>query len=178
MIVMAFKGKNNVSGMMVGIIVAALMMGQDLGMLANMFLIFVTIEVLLNYVTLGGGFDALSDLLGGLAKGGGATGVMLAASIVGGFGIEASAVAEIQIIADMFGQLARDVGLPMGCLAVSILAATRLTGSMYPTSNFAGQMGTAQCTNIKGALQALWFGVGFAWLFVVIYAFVGPMILG
>lgn len=133
MIVMAFKGKNNVSGMMVGIIVAALMMGQDLGMLANMFLIFVTIEVLLNYVTLGGGFDALSDLLG---------------------------------------------GLPMGCLAVSILAATRLTGSMYPTSNFAGQMGTAQCTNIKGALQALWFGVGFAWLFVVIYAFVGPMILG
>lgn len=145
---------------------------------ANMFLIFVTIEVLLNYVTLGGGFDALSDLLGGLAKGGGATGVMLAASVVGGFGIEASAVAEIRIIAGMFGELAAEMGLPMGCFAVSILAATRLTGSMYPTSNFAGQLGTAQCSNTKGALQALWVGVGFAWAFVIIYAFVGPMILG
>lgn len=57
---------------------------------ANMFLIFITIDVLLNLVTLGGGFDAISNLLGGLAKGGGATGVMLAASIVGGFGIEAA----------------------------------------------------------------------------------------
>ena len=41
---------------------------------ANMFLIFITIDVLLNLVTLGGGFDAISNLLGGLAKGGGATG--------------------------------------------------------------------------------------------------------
>ena len=65
---------------------------------ANMFLIFITIDVLLNLVTLGGGFDAVSNLLGGLAKGGGATGVMLAASIVGGFGIEAAAVAEIKRI--------------------------------------------------------------------------------
>ena len=69
---------------------------------ANMFLIFITIDVLLKLVTLGGGFDAISNLLGGLAKGGGATGVMLAASIVGGFGIEAAAVAEIKISAEMF----------------------------------------------------------------------------
>lgn len=144
---------------------------------ANMFLIFITIDVLLNLVTLGGGFDAISDLLGGLAKGGGPTGVMLAASIVGGFGIEAAAVAEIQIIAEMFGGLAAEVGLPMGCFAVSILAATRLTGSAYPTTNFAGQLGTAQCTNTKEALQACWVSVIFACVFVVIYAFIGPMIL-
>lgn len=144
---------------------------------ANMFLIFITIDVLLNLVTLGGGFDAISDLLGGLAKGGGPTGVMLAASIVGGFGIEAAAVAEIQIIAEMFGGLAAEVGLPMGCFAVSILAATRLTGSAYPTTNFAGQLGTAQCSNTKEALQACWVSVGFACIFVVLYAFIGPMIL-
>ncbi len=98
---------------------------------ANMFLIFVSIDVLLNLVTLGGGFDALSNLLGGLA-GNSPTAVMLVASVVGGFGIEAAAVAEIQIITDMFGGLATQVGLPMGCFAVSILAATRLTGSAFP----------------------------------------------
>ena len=144
---------------------------------ASMFLLFVSIDVLLNMVTLGGGFDALSNLLGGLASNS-ATAVMLVASVVGGFGIEAAAVAEIQIISDMFGGLAVSAGLPMGCFAVSILAATRLTGSIYPTSNFAGQLGTAQCDNTKEALQACWVSVAFAWVFVIVYAFVGPMILG
>lgn len=159
--------------------VAVKAMTKGVASQANIFMVFITIEVLLNYVTLGGGFDALSNLLGSFAAGsGGATGVMLVASVVGGFGIEAAAVAEIKIIAEMFGQLALETGLPMGCFAVAILAATRLTGSMYPTSNFAGQMGTAQCTNTKGVLQALWVGVGFAWVFVALYAFIGPMILG
>ncbi len=144
---------------------------------ANMFLIFVFIEVLLNMVTLGGGFDALSKMLGGLAEGGGATAVMLVSALVGGFGIEAAAVAEIKIIAKMFGALASQVGLPMGAFAVSILAATRLTGSTYPTTNFAGQMGIAQCTNTKESLQANWIGVGFVWVFIAIYSFIGPMIL-
>ena len=144
---------------------------------ANMFLIFVSIDVLLNLVTLGGGFDALSNLLGGLA-GNSPTAVMLVASVVGGFGIEAAAVAEIQIITDMFGGLATQVGLPMGCFAVSILAATRLTGSAYPTTNFAGQLGTAQCSNTKEALQACWISVAFACVFVVAYSFIGPLILG
>ena len=75
-------------------------------------------------------------------------------------------------------QFAAQVGLPMGCFAVSILSATRLTGSTYPTTNFAGQMGTAQCDNTKEALQACWISVAFAWVFVIIYSFVGPMILG
>ena len=98
--------------------------------------------------------------------------------MVGGFGIEAAAVAEIQIITDMFGGLAAQVGLPMGCFAVSILAATRLTGSAYPTTNFAGQLGTAQCSNTKEALQACWISVAFACVFVVAYSFIGPLILG
>ncbi len=144
---------------------------------ANMFLIFVSIDVLLNMVSLGGGFDALSDLLGGLA-GNSASAVMLVAAVVGGFGIEAAAVAEIQIISEMFGGLAVSIGLPMGCFAVSILAATRLTGSIYPTTNFAGQLGTAQCTNTKEALQACWISVAFAWIFIIAYSFIGPMILG
>ena len=102
---------------------------------------------------------------------------MLIASVVGGFGIEAAAVAEIKIIAEMFGGMATQVGLPMGCFAVAILSATRLTGTTYPTTNFAGQMGTAQCDNTKEALQACWISVAFAVVFVVAYAFIGPMIL-
>lgn len=143
----------------------------------NMFMAFVTFYVLLSMVTLGGGFEALSNLFLGLAKNGGPTGVMLASSLIGGFGIEAAAVVEIQIIAEMFGDLVREVGLPMGCFAVSILAATRLTGSTYPTNNFIGQMGTAQCDNTNEALQISWIGVAFCVVFVVLDAIFGPMIL-
>lgn len=106
---------------------------------AGMFVVFVTIDYLLNLVTLGGGFTALSNLLGGLA-GDNASAVMLIASVVGGFGIKAAAVAEIKIISEMFAASAIATGLPMSMFAISILAATRLTGSMYPTTNLMGQL--------------------------------------
>lgn len=143
----------------------------------NMFLIFISIEVLLQLVTAGGGFTSLANLLGGFAKQAGTTGVYLVAALVGGFGIEAAAVAEIRIIAEMFKALALEVGLSMSVFATCILAATRLTGSMYPTTNFVSQMGTAQCENTKEALKALWISVACVWVWVVIWGFVGPMLL-
>lgn len=144
----------------------------------DMLLIFINLEVLLVLVAAGGGFDALGDFLGGIASAAGSFGVYITAALVGGFGIEAAAVAEIKIIADMFGGLASDVGLPMSVFATCILAATRLTGSMYPTSNFAGQMGIARSTNTKDGLRIMWIAVAFVWVWVLIWGFVGPRILG
>ena len=143
---------------------------------AHMFVVFVTIDVLLNLVTLGGGFDALSNLLGNVA-GDSPTAVMLIASVVGGFGIEAAAVAEIKIIAEMFGAAAISAGLPMSMFAISILAATRLTGSVYPTTNMIGQLGIAHSNNTKEMLQASWIASGTVVVFILIWAFIGPMIL-
>lgn len=143
---------------------------------ANMFVIFVTIDVLLNLVTLGGGFTALSDLLGGIS-GDSPTAVMLIAAVVGGFGIEAAAVAEIKIIAEMFVETARAAGLPMSMFAISIIAATRLTGSIYPTSNMAGQLGIARCTNTRAVLEANWISAATVLAFIVIWSFLGVMIL-
>ena len=40
-----------------------------------------------------------------------------------------------------------------------------------------GQLGTAQCSNTKEALQACWISVAFACVFVVAYSFIGPLIL-
>ena len=136
---------------------------------AGMFVVFVTIDYLLNLVT-------LSNLLGGLA-GDNASAVMLIASVVGGFGIEAAAVAEIKIISEMFGASAIATGLPMSMFAISILAATRLTGSMYPTTNLMGQLGIAHCDNTKEVLRANWFAVACVWAFLIIWAFLGVAIL-
>lgn len=228
-IVLVFRGKNNVSGIIVGIFLAVLMLGQNLkavsvglaaslgsstaliGMIimagaglgvlmseagvsrtmvywivkrigvntqtkAKIALIICSIIICGLLGTLGGGFTALSNLLGGLA-GDNASAVMLIASVVGGFGIEAAAVAEIKIISEMFAASAIATGLPMSMFAISILAATRLTGSMYPTTNLMGQLGIAHCDNTKEVLRANWFAVACVWAFLIVWAFLGVAIL-
>ena len=143
---------------------------------AGMFIIFITIDVLLQMVTAGGGFTALGNLLGSFSQNS-PTAVMLISSVVGGFGIEAAAVAEIKIIAGMFLGAAQATGLPMSMFAISILCATRLTGSTYPCSNMNGQMGIAGCNNLKEMLQGCWIAVGTVCVFTLIWAFVGPHIM-
>ncbi len=142
--------------------------------MANLFLVFVTIDVLLNMVTMAGGFEALSLKLQGIIQGVGAAGVMLISSVVGGLGIEAAAVAEIKIISDMFKDMALTVGLPMEVFAVSLLAATRITGSVYPTSNLVGQMGIARSGDTKAILKGCWISIVPLVIYIVIWAFVGP----
>ena len=153
------------------------MLSKGIGSQASTLVLLLNFTVLMDFVTAGGGFTALGNLLGGLAQSGGATAVALVSAVVGGFGIETAAVLEIQIIAETFGEMAVSAGLPMGVFAVSILAATRLTSSVYPTSNFIGQMITARCDNTKEALRANWMGAAFAWAFVLLYAFLGPILL-
>lgn len=142
--------------------------------MANLFLVFVTIDVLLNMVGLAGGFEALSNLLQGAIQHLGATGVMLISSVVGGLGIEAAAVAELKIIGDMFGDMARTAALPMEVFAISLLAATRITGSVYPTTNLVGQMGIARTSDTKSILKGCWISISPLVLYIIIWAFVGP----
>ncbi|HHZ01682.1 MAG TPA: TRAP transporter large permease subunit [Tissierellia bacterium] len=145
--------------------------------MTNMFLVFIFFEVMFVMIGLGGGFDALGELLTGLVSAGGKAGVLIVAALVGGFGIEAAAVAEIQIVHEMFINLVNQVNLPMEIWATAILAATRITGSLYPTANLAGQLGISRCTNMKEVLKASWIGAGALWAWVIVWAFVGPMLV-
>lgn len=146
--------------------------------MTNMFLVFILFEVMFTMINLGGGFTALGDLLSGLVSGGGKAIVMIVASLVGGFGIEAAAVAEINIVHKMFIDLVTQVNLPMEIWATAILAATRITGSVYPTANLAGQMGIARCSNMKAVLKVCWIGAAALWVWVILWSFVGPMLIG
>lgn len=145
--------------------------------MVNMFLIFIFFEVTFSMINLGGGFEALGNLLSGLVSGGGKAIVVIIASLVGGFGIEAAAVAEINIVHEMFINLVNQVGLPMEIWATALLAATRITGSVYPTANLAGQMGIARSSNMKEVLKSCWIGAAALWAWVIIWSFVGPMLV-
>ncbi len=148
---------------------------EGVSKMTNMFLVFIFFEVMFSMISLGGGFEALGELLTGLISGGGKAIVVIIASIVGGFGIEAAAVAEINIVNEMFKELVANVNLPMQIWATAILAATRITGSLYPTANLAGQLGISRCNNMKEVLKASWIGAAALWIWVIIWAFVGPI---
>ncbi len=151
---------------------------EGVSKMSNMFLVFIFFEVMFVMINLGGGFEALGELLTGLISGGGKAIVVIIASVIGGFGIEAAAVAEINIINEMFKELVASVNLPMQIWATAILAATRITGSLYPTANLAGQLGIARCNNMKEVLKASWIGAAALWLWVIVWAFVGPLLVG
>lgn len=146
--------------------------------MTNMFLVFIFFEAMFSMIDLGGGFEALGNLLTGLISGGGKAIVVIVASLIGGFGIEAAAVAEINIVNEMFINLVNSVHLPMEIWATALLAATRITGSLYPTANMAGQLGIARCDNMKEVMKASWIGAAALWAWVIIWAFVGPMLVG
>lgn len=146
--------------------------------MTNMFMVFIFFEVMFSMMDLGGGFEALGNILTGLVSAAGKSGIVIVASIVGGFGIEAAAVAEINILHEMFINLINQVNLPMEIWATSILAATRITGSLYPTANLAGQMGISRCNNMKEVMKASWIGAAALWVWVIAWAFIGPMIAG
>jgi uncharacterized ion transporter superfamily protein YfcC len=146
--------------------------------MTNMFLVFIFFEAMFMMIGLGGGFEALGNLLTGLVSGGGRAIVVIIASLVGGFGIEAAAVAEINIVHEMFIDLVNNVNLPMEIWATALLAATRITGSLYPTANLAGQLGIARCNNMKEVLKASWVGAAALWIWVIAWAFIGPIIAG
>jgi len=146
--------------------------------MTGMFLVFIFFEAMFTMINLGGGFEALGNLLTTFVSGGGKAIVLIIASLVGGFGIEAAAVAEINIVHEMFIDLVNSVNLPMEIWATAILAATRITGSLYPTANLAGQLGIARCNNMKEVLKASWIGAAALWVWVIGWAFIGPMIAG
>ncbi|MBZ2174178.1 TRAP transporter large permease subunit [Schnuerera sp. xch1] len=146
--------------------------------MVNMFFIFIFFEVMFFLINLGGGFEALGNLLTNLVEGGGKALVLIIASLIGGFGIEAAAVAEITLVHEMFIDLVNSVGLPIEIWATALLAATRITGSVYPTANLAGQMGIARCTNMKEVLKVCWIGAAALWIWVIIWSLVGPILAG
>ena len=151
--------------------------GKGVASMAHMFLIFVSLDVLINYITFAGGFSALAGFMEGFT-GENPIAIMFMALAVGTFGMEAAAVAEIRIIGELFGEAARTAGLPMTLFALSMICANRITGALYPSTNLVGQLGIARCNNTKEVLRAHWIACASAMAFVVVWSIIGPLVLG
>ncbi len=146
---------------------------EGMAKMVSMYLLFVFLNVMLELIDLGGGFEALGEHLMVLVDKGGRSLVPIIGSFVGAFGISGTAVAEIHITHELFAPAVAAYNIPMEIWAIALIAASRITTSIYPTANMVGQMGIARSNNLKWMLFGGWAVSMTALLYIVIWSFVG-----
>ncbi len=125
------------------------------GMAGNvgLYLLFILLELFINYVELAGGFKALTYLLMPLINIGGRVAVVIAGGAIGAFGISGAVVAELVTLNKMFAALLKEYNVSMYAWAVALIVATRVTNFLIPGSNMVAMMGFAQSKNLKAMLR-------------------------
>ncbi len=146
---------------------------KGMAKMTQMYLIFILLSVMLDLINIGGGFEALGEYLMVLVDKGGRYAIPIVGSFVGAFGISGAAVAEIQITHELFAPAVNAYNIPMEVWAIALIAASRITTSIYPTANMVGQMGLARSNNIKWMLFAGWTVSMIALLYICIWSVVG-----
>ena len=146
---------------------------KGMGKMAGMFFLFILLNVLLELINMGGGFQALGNILLGLTAKLGRKSLLILASFVGGFGVDGAAVAQLQITHELFQPALEAYNFPMEMWAIALIAASRITTSVYPTANMASQMGIAKSNNMKAMLFGGWSVSLAALLYIILWAFIG-----
>lgn len=146
---------------------------KGMAQMVSMYLIFIILNVMLELIDIGGGFDALGEIMLLLVDKGGRTLVPIIGSLVGAFGISGTAIAEIQITHELFAPAVEAFNIPMEIWAIALIAASRITTSIYPTANMVGQMGIARTDNLKWMLFGGWAVSLTALLYIIVWSFVG-----
>ena len=125
------------------------------GMAGNvgLFLLFILLELFINYVELAGGFKALTFLLMPLINIGGKAAVVIAGGAIGAFGISGAVVAELMTLHKRFAHLLNQYGVSMIAWTVALIVATRVTNFLIPGSNMVAMMGFAQSSNLKAMIR-------------------------
>jgi H+/gluconate symporter-like permease len=125
------------------------------GMAGNvgLFLLFILLELFINYVSQAGGFKALTYMLMPLVNIGGKAAVIIAGGVIGAFGISGAVVAELMTLHKMFSNLLTQYAVPMIPWAVALIVATRVTNFIIPGSNMVAMMGFAQSKDLKSMIR-------------------------
>lgn len=153
------------------------MFGRGMGKMGGMFLSFLLTGVMIDTISLGGGWEALSGLILHLVGSNGKYLLMVIASFVGGFGVEGAVVTQMQIIQSAFWEIASAMGIPMTAWALVLIAAVRITSIVYPSANYAAHLGFARSNDMKTLLITGWITAVIMLAFVPVWGFVVMNIL-
>ena len=143
---------------------------------AGMWLTFIFLEMLMDVIDCGGGFTALGELFTKLMGAPTQTMTMIIGTLVGSFGINGGAVAQLKVTHEMFLPSIEVCHLPMEMWAIALICGSRVTSSIYPGANMISPMGCARSTDLKAMLLGGWAVSMVSILYIMIWSFIGPMI--
>lgn len=123
------------------------------GRLVNLFIMFVLFDVFLVYVTNTGAFDALVALLEPLAMSAGKVVFTLVVTLIGIFGVQGAAVAQVSVLSALFQNMVTAIGLSTPVWAMCLVVGSQVTSFAYPGSDMMGAMGIARCDSIKPMMR-------------------------
>lgn len=146
--------------------------------MTHMFLSFLLTGVMIDTITLGGGWEALSEVIMNVVGGSSKYLLMIIASCVGGFGVEGAVVTQMEIVNQLFWPTATQMGIPMELWAIVLVAAVRITSVVYPSANTAAHMGFARCNNMKLLIISGWIISVIMLLFIPVWGMVATPLLG
>lgn len=136
-----------------------------------MFLAFLLTGIMIDTITLGGGWKALSNIILHTVGPNGKYLLMVVASFVSGFGVEGAVVTQMQIIQSAFWDIAKSMGIPIEVWSLVLIAAVRITSIVYPSANYAAHLGFARAHNMKDLLMAGWIISAVMLIFVPLWGF-------
>lgn len=140
--------------------------------MTHMFLSFLLTGVMIDTITLGGGWEALSEIIMHVVGGSSKYLLMIIASCVGGFGVEGAVVTQMEIVNQLFWPTATQMGIPMELWAIVLVAAVRITSVVYPSANTAAHMGFARCNNMKLIIICGWIISAIMLLFIPVWGMI------
>lgn len=121
-----------------------------------MFFMFIMFELMLNYVSSSGAFEAVTSYMQPLINIGGDFAFLMLSAAIGVFGISGAGVAQIQIIDELFKPLVNSLGVAMPMWAIILSIGSQITFFVSPTVDMVAQMGLARSENIKEMLKNGW----------------------
>lgn len=121
-----------------------------------MFFMFIMFELMLNYVSGSGAFEAVTSYMQPLINIGGEFAFLMLSAAIGVFGISGAGVAQIQIIDELFKPLVNSLGIAMPMWAIILSIGSQITFFVSPTVDMVAQMGLARSENIKEMLKNGW----------------------
>lgn len=117
------------------------------------FFMFILYEPLLGFIGKSGAFAWLTQWLTPYLMQAGKGLFLFISTMVGLFGVPGAAVAQEKIIDDLFGAMARGIGMPMELWGLALLLGSQLDYYVFPTGDIIGQMGLARSKDLVSMMK-------------------------
>ena len=114
---------------------------------------FILYEPLLGFIGKSGAFAWLTQWLTPYLMQAGKGLFLFISTMVGLFGVPGAAVAQEKIIDDLFGAMARGIGMPMELWGLALLLGSQLDYYVFPTGDIIGQMGLARSKDLVSMMK-------------------------